>query len=136
LSWEQALSKVGVPAARILTVPQAVELAQLAHRGFLAEVPFPGEASADAPTAAANADADLATVGHGERRLRLSGTGVLVNGHPLHPTEAPPRLGEHNAQLAEIMHRWRTSRPAVGPPVGTVGSVGSVEAASRLQLSQ
>src|SRR3954468_12214200 len=39
--WERELSAAGVPAARILTVPQAVALEQIAGRGFVAEVPFP-----------------------------------------------------------------------------------------------
>jgi crotonobetainyl-CoA:carnitine CoA-transferase CaiB-like acyl-CoA transferase len=89
LEWEQELNRIGVPAARILTVPQAVELDQLAHRGFFADVPFPGDA-------------------HG-RRLRVSGTGVLVDGEAFHPTGGPPLLGEHNEQLADVARRWRTA---------------------------
>ena len=42
LEWEGILTAAGVPAARILTVPQAVGLAQLEHRGFLAERALPG----------------------------------------------------------------------------------------------
>jgi crotonobetainyl-CoA:carnitine CoA-transferase CaiB-like acyl-CoA transferase len=94
LAWEQELNRIGVPAARILTVPQAVELEQLAHRRFFADVPFPGDA-------------------HG-RQLRLSGNGVLVNGEPLHPATAPPRLGEQNHELAEIARRWRMSESHAG----------------------
>ena len=88
LIWEQELNRVGVPAARILTVPQAVELEQLAHRRFFAEVPFPG----DRP----------------DQKLRLSGNGVLVDGEPLHPTTAPPLLGEDNKGLSEIARRWHS----------------------------
>ena len=51
--WEQMLNAVGVPAARILTVPAAVELEQLRHRGFFTEVPFPDATPALAPTPAA-----------------------------------------------------------------------------------
>src|SRR5207248_6096127 len=40
LDWERVLTAAGVPAARILTVPQAVGLAQLAHRGFVTELAF------------------------------------------------------------------------------------------------
>ncbi|HEX6358086.1 CoA transferase [Actinophytocola sp.] len=78
--WERLLPPIGVPAARILSVPQAVESEQLAHRGFFTDVPFPGDA---------------------ERVVRASGNGVLVNGEPLRPTGAPPRLGEHNVEA-----RW------------------------------
>lgn len=100
LVWEQELALAGVPAARILTVPQAVELEQLAHRRFFAEVPFPG----DRP----------------DQKLRLSGNGVLVDGEPLHPSTAPPLLGEDNERLAEIARRWRAPQAGVdaspGPP--------------------
>ncbi|RLV50355.1 CoA transferase [Nocardioides mangrovicus] len=76
--WEKELSAVGVPAARILTVAQAVEQEQLAHRRFFHDVPFPGDA---------------------DRVVRTSGNGVLVDGRPLHPQGPPPTLGEHNDQI-------------------------------------
>src|SRR5580693_7528067 len=41
LEWEQVLTAQGVPAARILTVPQAMELDQLAHRGLFTDLPYP-----------------------------------------------------------------------------------------------
>jgi crotonobetainyl-CoA:carnitine CoA-transferase CaiB-like acyl-CoA transferase len=78
--WERLLPAIGVPAARVLSVPQAVESEQLAHRGFFTDVPFPGDT---------------------ERVVRASGNGVLVNGEPLRPAGPPPRLGEHNAET-----RW------------------------------
>jgi len=78
LEWERLLSGAGVPAARILTVPQAVRLDQLRHRGFFTDLPFPGDP---------------------ERTLRVSGNGVLVNGAPLRPESPPPLLGQHNAQI-------------------------------------
>jgi crotonobetainyl-CoA:carnitine CoA-transferase CaiB-like acyl-CoA transferase len=84
--WEQALPAVGVPAARILSVPQAVESEQLAHRGFFTDVPFPGDA---------------------DRAVRASGNGVLINGEPLRPAGPPPVLGEHNAETHEFIARWR-----------------------------
>lgn len=83
--WEQLLPAVGVPAARILSVPQAVESEQLAHRGFFTDVPFPGDAS---------------------RVVRASGNGVLVDGEALRPSGAPPTLGEHNGQTREFIARW------------------------------
>jgi crotonobetainyl-CoA:carnitine CoA-transferase CaiB-like acyl-CoA transferase len=78
LEWEQVLSRAGVPAARILTVPQAVQLEQLRVRGFFTDLPFPGDPG---------------------RPLRVSGNGVLVNGAPLRPTAPPPMLGEHNNDI-------------------------------------
>lgn len=80
LEWEHLLSRAGVPAARILTVPQAVQLEQLRVRGFFTDLPFPGDT---------------------ERTLRVSGNGVLINGSPLCPTRPPPLLGEHNGEHEE-----------------------------------
>jgi crotonobetainyl-CoA:carnitine CoA-transferase CaiB-like acyl-CoA transferase len=79
VEWERLLSSAGVPAARILTVPQAVQLEQLQVRGFFTDLPFPGD---------------------GDRTLRVSGNGVLVNGVPLRPESPPPLLGEHNDEFA------------------------------------
>ena len=78
--WERILPAAGVPAARILTVPQALELEQLAHRGFVTTLPYPD--------------------GSG-RPLRVVGSGVLVDGEPLRPTAPPPLLGQHNQVRAQ-----------------------------------
>jgi crotonobetainyl-CoA:carnitine CoA-transferase CaiB-like acyl-CoA transferase len=88
--WEVLLPAIGVPAARILSVPQAVESEQLAHRGFFTDVPFPGD--------------------EGGRVVRASGNGVLVNGEPLRPSGSPPVLGEHNADTPEFVTRWSRTR--------------------------
>ncbi|MGD0241223.1 MAG: CoA transferase [Streptosporangiaceae bacterium] len=84
LEWEQVLGAAGVPAARILTVPQAAGLAQLGQRGFFTELPYPD--------------------GSG-RTLRVSGNGVLVDGEPLRPSGPPPLLGQHNAELGALVSR-------------------------------
>ncbi|UBU09407.1 CaiB/BaiF CoA transferase family protein [Nonomuraea gerenzanensis] len=78
LEWEELLAAEGVPAARILTVPQALALDQVRHRGFLTEVPFPGS---------------------GERQVTVAGNGVVVDGVALRPRGAAPLLGEHNAEF-------------------------------------
>ncbi|GAA2118705.1 CoA transferase [Actinomadura napierensis] len=83
--WEQILSPAGVPAARVATVPQAVELDQLEHRGFFTELPFPDGS---------------------ERVLKVAGGGVLHDGEPLRPTAPPPLLGQQNAERAALAHRW------------------------------
>jgi crotonobetainyl-CoA:carnitine CoA-transferase CaiB-like acyl-CoA transferase len=93
IEWESLLSQAGVPAARILTVPEAVTLDQLTHRGFFTEVPFPDGSP---------------------RQLRLSGNGVLVDGAPTRPTAPPPLLGQHNDELR------RPSR-ATADPTGDAG---------------
>ena len=78
LDWEELLTSAGVPAARILTVPQALELTQLDHRGFVTRLPFPDESG---------------------RKLRVTGNGVLVDGAALRPATPPPLLGQHNEEL-------------------------------------
>jgi crotonobetainyl-CoA:carnitine CoA-transferase CaiB-like acyl-CoA transferase len=83
--WERLLTAAGVPAARVVTVPQAVELEQLEHRGFFTDLPFPDGSS---------------------RTLRVTGSGVLHDGDPLRPTAPPPRLGQHNAEREAYASRW------------------------------
>jgi crotonobetainyl-CoA:carnitine CoA-transferase CaiB-like acyl-CoA transferase len=97
--WERLLSGAGVPAAQVLSVAQAVDSEQLRDRGFFTDLPLrPGTPQA------LSAD--------GRRALRLSGNGVLVDGEQLRPSTAPPALGEHNADLPELIERWREARPA------------------------
>ncbi|MEV4413160.1 CoA transferase [Catellatospora sp. NPDC049609] len=98
--WEQILPAAGVPAARVLSVEQAVQSPQLRHRGFFTDVAFPGD-----PT----------------RTLRLTGNGVLVNGEPLRPVDPPPKLGAHNAQIAELVAggTGASRRPVPVPAVPT-----------------
>jgi crotonobetainyl-CoA:carnitine CoA-transferase CaiB-like acyl-CoA transferase len=91
--WEEILPAVGVPAARILSVPQAVKSAQLAHRGFFTDLPFPGDAT---------------------RVVRASGNGVLFDGEPLRPAGPPPGLGENNAEIGDLVASWF---PAFDEPV-------------------
>ncbi|NBE96284.1 CoA transferase [Nonomuraea sp. KC401] len=81
LEWEEILSCEGVPAARILTVPQALALDQLRHRGFLTEVPIAGS---------------------GERQVTVTGNGVVVNGVALRPRGSAPLLGEHNDEFEGV----------------------------------
>jgi len=95
LDWERLLSGAGVPAARVLTVAQAVDSEQLAGRGFFTDLPFP-------PGAPRPGDAG------GE--LRTTGSGVLFDGEQLRPTAPPPVLGEHNAELPELLRRWGAGR--------------------------
>jgi crotonobetainyl-CoA:carnitine CoA-transferase CaiB-like acyl-CoA transferase len=85
LDWEQTLSAAGVPAARILSVPQAVALDQLHHRGFFTELPHPDRS---------------------DRRLRVTGNGVQINGQPPRPTDPPPLLGQHNHEREALLARW------------------------------
>jgi crotonobetainyl-CoA:carnitine CoA-transferase CaiB-like acyl-CoA transferase len=77
LEWEETLSAAGVPAARILTINQALGLEQLAARGFIAELPMPGGLP---------------------RQLRVVGNGAVFDGRPSIPVLPPPLLGEHDAE--------------------------------------
>ena len=76
--WEDLLAAQGVPAARVLTVKQAVDLEQLRHRDFFAEVPVPDGT---------------------DRRVRVMGSGVRVDGRALRPPGPAPRLGQHNDEV-------------------------------------
>jgi len=109
LEWERILSAAGVPAARILTVAEAVSLDQLADRGFIAELPFPpGTPRSDTDRAPGAA-------------LRVSGNGTLFDGEALAPPAPPPALGQHNADLPELLHRWRDAgRPGLARVTNTV----------------
>jgi crotonobetainyl-CoA:carnitine CoA-transferase CaiB-like acyl-CoA transferase len=101
IEWEQELNAAGVPAARILTVPEATDLDQLAHRSFFTEVAFPGD---------------------GTRDVRLSGSGVLIDGEPCHAGGPAPMLGEHNDRLDEILGRW-SSADGGDPVPAAIGEV-------------
>jgi crotonobetainyl-CoA:carnitine CoA-transferase CaiB-like acyl-CoA transferase len=94
--WATVLSAAGVPAARIITVPEMVELDQLTYRRFFAELPFPEVEPDDPP-----------------RRLNVSSNGVLIDGQRLYPTTPPPRLGQQNHDLAALADRWRGHAPNV-----------------------
>ncbi|MBR8742366.1 CaiB/BaiF CoA-transferase family protein [Nocardiopsis sp. MG754419] len=76
--WEHILSEAGVPAARVLSVREALELDHVAHRGLVRTLPFPGDE---------------------DRELRVLGSGVHVDGSALGPDRSPPLLGEHTDQI-------------------------------------
>lgn len=74
IEWEEALSAAGVPAARVLSLPEAMNLEQLHVRGFFADLPMPGS---------------------DEQTVRVVGNGTTFNGEPCVPALPPPLLGEH-----------------------------------------
>ena len=76
IEWEAKLSAAGVPAARILSLPDAMRLEQLHVRGFFADLPMPG------------------SVGE---TVRVVGNGATFDGEPCVPVLPPPLLGEHTA---------------------------------------
>jgi CoA:oxalate CoA-transferase len=80
--WETRLNRVGVPAGRVLTVPQVLEEAQVKSRGMVVE--FDNVAGVERPIAVVRG-------------------GFLVDGQAPQPTLPPPALGEHSDEiLAEI----------------------------------
>lgn len=78
LEWEEILSTKGVPAARVLSVPEMVELDQLAYRKFFTELPFPNNS---------------------DKKLKVSGNGIWIDGQPLSAQSPPPTLGQHNQEI-------------------------------------
>ena len=82
LDWERELNAAGVPAGRVLTVPEALAAPQLSDRGMIGTFK------------------DVPGVG---RDIRVVRTGFKVDGAPPKVDRPPPRLGEHTrALLAEL----------------------------------
>ncbi|MFE4539483.1 CaiB/BaiF CoA transferase family protein [Streptomyces scopuliridis] len=80
--WEEILSDAGVPAARVLSLPDALGLEHLAARGFVHTLPFPDGR---------------------ERPLKVLGSPLRVDDESAAPAGPPPLLGEHtDAALAEL----------------------------------
>lgn len=78
--WEAVLAAAGVPAARVLTVPEALANEQIATRRFIHDLSFPE---------------------HPERTLRVLGSPVRVGGKAPGPASPPPLLGEHTDDLLD-----------------------------------
>ncbi|WP_028025450.1 CaiB/BaiF CoA transferase family protein [Enterovibrio calviensis] len=76
--WEQKLNAIGVPAGRVLSVPQALNLDQVKQRDF--------EGTFD----------DVDGVG---RDVHIVRTGFLVDGKRPKVESPPPQLGEHSHDI-------------------------------------
>lgn len=80
--WEPLLAAAGVPAAQVLTVPEALAQEQITARDFIHTLPFPN---------------------HPDQPLRVLGSPIHVQGVAPGPQVPPPLLGEHTqALLAEL----------------------------------
>jgi crotonobetainyl-CoA:carnitine CoA-transferase CaiB-like acyl-CoA transferase len=80
--WVARLKGTGVPAAAVLTVPQALQLDQVRERGLLHEVTVDGA---------------------GRGAVQVLGSSVHVDGAAVGPTAPPPLLGEHTrAELSRL----------------------------------
>lgn len=78
--WRHLLNEAGVPAGRVLSVPDAVTHPQIAERGMIAEF------------------ADPPGVG---RDIKLVRTGYKVDGEPAQVAEPPPTLGQHSDDILQ-----------------------------------
>ncbi|WP_328600882.1 CaiB/BaiF CoA transferase family protein [Actinomadura physcomitrii] len=76
--WDEILLPTGVPAAPVLTVPQALRSPQVTHRRLTHRMPSPAASGGD---------------------LTLLGSPVHVDGEALVPSSPPPRLGEHTDEV-------------------------------------
>ncbi len=84
--WEELLARADVPAGRVLSVPDAFALAQVAERGLVATV---GDVPGD------------------HRPLRVVTAGFHVDGRPAEPRSMPPALGADTAAELGRLHRTR-----------------------------
>ncbi|WP_170349210.1 CaiB/BaiF CoA transferase family protein [Ruegeria atlantica] len=76
--WAKELNSIGVPSGAVLTVPEVLEMPQVADRGFLSQfenVPGVGR------------DIEVATTG-----IKLDGSAPTVDA-------PPPTLGQHNTEI-------------------------------------
>jgi crotonobetainyl-CoA:carnitine CoA-transferase CaiB-like acyl-CoA transferase len=76
--WERLLARAGVPAARVVTVPEALGSAHVRARELITELPL---GAAD------------------DGVIRVLGSGVRVDGSAVSPHRRPPLLGEHTGRV-------------------------------------
>ena len=76
--WAKELNKIGVPSGAVLTVPEVLDMPQIAERGFLNEF------------------ADVPGVG---RDIKVVTTGIKLDGTALKVATPPPILGQHNEEI-------------------------------------
>jgi len=78
IEWDCLLLESGVPAAPVVSVPEALRSEQIGHRGLVNEVPLPASRGGNVP---------------------VLGLPTHVDGSPVVPSGPPPRLGEHTDEV-------------------------------------
>ena len=81
--WADEMRRAGIPAGEVLTVPQALGLAQVSAREFVAEFP-PGPSSPS---------------GGNGRTLRAARVGFRINGKTPRADGPPPELNQHADEI-------------------------------------
>jgi crotonobetainyl-CoA:carnitine CoA-transferase CaiB-like acyl-CoA transferase len=76
--WDAILRDAGVPAAPVVSVPEALQCEQIAHRGLVATV--------ESPTSTTDP-------------LRVLGLPTHVDGQTVSPSTPPPTLGQHTDEI-------------------------------------
>ncbi|MBO6510902.1 MAG: CoA transferase [Roseibium sp.] len=76
--WAKELNRIGVPSGAVLTVPEVLQMPQIADRGFL------------------HSYENVPGVG---RDVAVTTTGIKLDGQAPHVDAPPPLLGEHNAEI-------------------------------------
>jgi crotonobetainyl-CoA:carnitine CoA-transferase CaiB-like acyl-CoA transferase len=76
--WEARFNRAGVPAGRVLTVPQALAEPQVRQRGMTVT---------------------FETVPGADRSVTVARGGFLIDGEAPRPSRPPPRLGEHTEDI-------------------------------------
>lgn len=85
--WERVLNEAGVPAGRVLTVPEALALDQVKHRGLVQSI----------------------GAGGAEEAISVCVGGYHLNGAPCVPDRPPPRLGEHTEEILAALAQSTTT---------------------------
>jgi crotonobetainyl-CoA:carnitine CoA-transferase CaiB-like acyl-CoA transferase len=80
--WETLFSAAGVPAARVLSVPEALSSDHVTLRHLVHELPYPDGR---------------------DGVLRVLGTGIHVDGRPVTPGSRPALLGEHTEEILRAL---------------------------------
>lgn len=76
--WAKELNRIGVPSGAVLTVPEILDMPQVADRGFL------------------SAFSDVPGLG---RDIQIATTGIKMDGVAPSVDTPPPVLGEHNSEI-------------------------------------